>query len=73
MTGIKAGVVRTALKVAASEVATAIGERHDLSLDQLMVLAEFDTDHRGRQGPDRHRTEGPQPIRPSGGPTPAGP
>ena len=44
MTGIKAGVVRTALKVAASEVATAIGERHDLSLDQLMVLAEFDTD-----------------------------
>jgi ParB family chromosome partitioning protein len=44
MTGIKAGVVRTALKVAASEVATAIGERHDLSLDQLLVLAEFDTD-----------------------------
>ena len=44
MTGIKAGVVRTALKVAASEVATAIGERHDLNLDQLMVLAEFDTD-----------------------------
>ena len=44
MTGIKPGVVRTALKVAASDVATAIGERHDLSLDQLMVLAEFDTD-----------------------------
>ena len=44
MTGIKAGVVRTALKVAASEVATAIGERHDLNLDELMVLAEFDTD-----------------------------
>ena len=44
MTGIKAGVVRTALKVAASEVATAIGERHDLRLDQLMVLAEFDAD-----------------------------
>ena len=44
MTGIKAGVVRTALKVAASEVATAIGERHDLNMDQLMVLAEFDTD-----------------------------
>ena len=44
MTGIKPGVVRTALKVAASEVATAIGERHDLSLDQLMVLAEFDAD-----------------------------
>jgi ParB family chromosome partitioning protein len=44
MTGIKAGVVRTALKVAASDVATAIGERHDLSLDQLVVLAEFDTD-----------------------------
>ena len=44
MTGIKAGVVHTALKVAASEVATALGERHDLSLDQLMVLAEFDVD-----------------------------
>jgi ParB family transcriptional regulator, chromosome partitioning protein len=44
MTGIKAGVVRNALKVAASEVATAIGERHELNLDQLMVLAEFDTD-----------------------------
>jgi ParB family chromosome partitioning protein len=44
MTGIKAGVVRNALKVAASEVATAIGERHDLSLDRLLVLAEFDTD-----------------------------
>jgi ParB family transcriptional regulator, chromosome partitioning protein len=44
MTGIKAGVVRSALKVAASEVATAIGERHDLNLDQLMVLAEFDAD-----------------------------
>jgi ParB family chromosome partitioning protein len=44
MTGIKPGVVRTALKVAASDVATAVGERHDLSLDQLMVLAEFDTD-----------------------------
>jgi len=44
MTGIKAGVVRSALKVAASEVATGIGERHDLSLDQLLVLAEFDTD-----------------------------
>ena len=44
MTGIKAGVVRTALKVAASEVATAIGERHDLNLEQLLVLAEFDTD-----------------------------
>jgi ParB family chromosome partitioning protein len=44
MTGIKPGVVRIALKVAASDVATAIGERHDLSLDQLMVLAEFDTD-----------------------------
>jgi ParB family chromosome partitioning protein len=44
MTRIKAGVVRTALKVAASEVATAIGERHDLSLDQLMALAEFDAD-----------------------------
>jgi ParB family chromosome partitioning protein len=44
MTGIKAGVVRNALKVAASEVATAIGERHDLNLEQLLVLAEFDTD-----------------------------
>jgi ParB family chromosome partitioning protein len=44
MTGIKANVVRTALKLAASDVATAIGERHDLSLDQLMVLAEFDTE-----------------------------
>jgi ParB family transcriptional regulator, chromosome partitioning protein len=44
MTGIRAGVVRTALKVAASEVATAIGERHDLNLEQLLVLAEFDTD-----------------------------
>jgi ParB family chromosome partitioning protein len=44
MTGIKAGVVRTALKVAASDVATAVGERHDLSMGQLMVLAEFDTD-----------------------------
>jgi ParB family transcriptional regulator, chromosome partitioning protein len=44
MTGIKPGVVRTALKVAASEVATAIGERHDLNLEQLLVLAEFDTD-----------------------------
>jgi len=30
--------------VAASEVATAIGERHDLNLEQLIVLAEFDTD-----------------------------
>ena len=44
MTGIKAGVVRSALKVASSEVATAIGERHDLTLEQLLVLAEFDTD-----------------------------
>jgi ParB family chromosome partitioning protein len=44
ISGIKAGVVRTALKVAASEVATAIGERHDLNLEQLLVLAEFDTD-----------------------------
>jgi ParB/RepB/Spo0J family partition protein len=44
MTGTKAGTVRSALKVAASDVATAIGERHGLSLDQLMVLAEFDTD-----------------------------
>jgi ParB family chromosome partitioning protein len=44
MTGIKTAEVRTALKVAASDVATAIGERHDLSLDQLIVLAEFDTD-----------------------------
>jgi ParB family chromosome partitioning protein len=44
MTGIKAGVVRSALKVAASAVATAIGERHDLNLEQLLVLAEFDTD-----------------------------
>jgi ParB family chromosome partitioning protein len=44
MTGIKAGEIRSALKVAASEVATAIGERHDLSLDQLLVLAEFDSD-----------------------------
>ncbi|HVA06885.1 MAG TPA: ParB/RepB/Spo0J family partition protein, partial [Acidimicrobiales bacterium] len=44
MTGIKATEVRTALKVAASDVATAVGERHDLSLDQLVVLAEFDND-----------------------------
>ena len=44
MTGIKAAGVRTALKVTASEVATAIGDRHDLSLDQPMVLAEFDAD-----------------------------
>jgi ParB family transcriptional regulator, chromosome partitioning protein len=44
MTGIKAGVVRSALKVAASEVATAVGERHDLTQEQLLVLAEFDTD-----------------------------
>ena len=44
MTGIKAGVVRTALKVASSEVATAIGERHDLTMEQLLVLAEFDND-----------------------------
>jgi ParB family chromosome partitioning protein len=44
MTGIKAGVDRRALKVAASEVATAVGERHDLTLEQLLVLAEFDTD-----------------------------
>jgi ParB family chromosome partitioning protein len=44
MTGIKAGLVRSALKVAASEVATAIGERHDQNLEQLLALAEFDTD-----------------------------
>jgi ParB family chromosome partitioning protein len=44
MTGIKAGEVRTALKVAGSHIATAIGERHDLSMEHLVALAEFDTD-----------------------------
>jgi ParB family chromosome partitioning protein len=44
MTGIKAGEVRTALKVAGSLVATAIGDRHDLSMEHLVVLAEFDAD-----------------------------
>jgi ParB family chromosome partitioning protein len=44
MTGIKPGKVRSALRVAASEVATAVGERHDLTMDQLLVLAEFDHD-----------------------------
>jgi ParB family chromosome partitioning protein len=44
MTGIKAGDIRSALKVAGSEVATAVGERHDLSMEHLVALAEFDTD-----------------------------
>ena len=61
MTGIKAGVVRTALKVAASEVATAIGERHDLSLEQLLVLAEFDTDTEAVKALTVTCGEGPQP------------
>ncbi len=44
MTGIKAGDIRSALKVAGSQVATAVGERHDLSMEHLVALAEFDTD-----------------------------
>jgi ParB family chromosome partitioning protein len=44
MTGIKAGEIRSALKVAGSQVATAVGERHDLSMEHLVALAEFDTD-----------------------------
>ena len=73
MTGIKAGVVRTALKVAASEVATAIGERHDLNLDQLMVLAEFDTDTEAVKALTVTALKDPEPIRPPGGPAPARP
>ena len=68
MTGIKAGAVRTALKVAASEVATAIGERHDLSMDAAGRPGRVRHRHRGRQAPDRQRAQGPEPIRPPGGP-----
>ncbi|WP_298461233.1 ParB N-terminal domain-containing protein [uncultured Cellulomonas sp.] len=46
--GVKKATVTTALTVAASEVATAITARYDLTLDQAAVLAEFDGDA-GRQ------------------------
>ena len=72
MTGIKPGVVRSALKVAASDVATAVGERHDLSLDELMVLAEFDTDSEAVKSLTTLCGEGPQPIRPPRSPAASG-
>lgn len=42
LTGIKSRELRGLLAVSGSEVATAVGERHDLTLDQLVVLAEFE-------------------------------
>ncbi|HEX3565457.1 MAG TPA: hypothetical protein VHU17_08800, partial [Acidimicrobiales bacterium] len=44
MTGIKAGKVRQALVVARSDVATEVGVRYDLTLDQAAVVAEFGDD-----------------------------
>ena len=44
MTGLKAAQVRQAIKVAESEVASAVTERFDLSLDQAAVVAEFQDD-----------------------------
>ena len=44
MTGIKAGKVRQALAVARSDVATEVGVRYDLTLDQAVVVAEFADD-----------------------------
>jgi ParB family transcriptional regulator, chromosome partitioning protein len=41
-TGTKPAAVKKALAVGGSEVATAVTERHDLTLDQALVLAEFD-------------------------------
>ncbi len=44
MTGVKAAEVKKAVKVATSEVASAVAERHGLTLDQAVVLAEFEDD-----------------------------
>ena len=44
MTGVKAAEVKKAVKVASSEVASAVAERHGLTLDQAVVLAEFEDD-----------------------------
>lgn len=43
-TGTKAAAVRQALKVGGSDIATAAAERYELSLEQALVLAEFDSD-----------------------------
>jgi ParB family chromosome partitioning protein len=43
-TGTRAAAVRQALKVGGSDIATAVAERYELSLDQALVLAEFDSD-----------------------------
>jgi ParB family transcriptional regulator, chromosome partitioning protein len=42
--GVKKATVTTALTVAASEVATAVAAKYDLTLDQAAVIAEFDGD-----------------------------
>lgn len=44
MTGVKPVVVRNAVKVAASETARALTERHSLTLEQALAIAEFDDD-----------------------------
>ncbi|MGP8060671.1 MAG: ParB/RepB/Spo0J family partition protein [Acidimicrobiales bacterium] len=44
MTGVKAAEVKRAVKVASSEVASAVAERHGLTLEQAVVLAEFEDD-----------------------------
>ncbi|MGA7836281.1 MAG: ParB/RepB/Spo0J family partition protein [Acidimicrobiales bacterium] len=60
LTGIKAAVVRLAVKVANSDVARDVAQRHSLTLEQAAALAEFEDDEAAVKQLTQYATERPE-------------
>ena len=60
MTGVKPAVVRNAVKVAASDTARNLTERHNLTLEQALAIAEFEDDAEAVEALTESATEWPE-------------